>query len=601
MLDFFHKKLQSLKLHQKITLTYLLVILLPIVVIGYYLFVQTVNTSLANNDYTNAISCRQINANMINQLTYTLDQATNINYEHELIDYLQQPNTETDFFDKYTEFKDIYDRYAQKWPITTGTMKTMSFFTTNDSIIADDFFIINACSVQEENWYNEAITADGKCVFIDPYVRMDTSDNLYNGDTYFAVTRLMKYASNEDIINVLRLEIPEQELYRLIEKELNKEIYLLNGDDIVVTSTNRDSIGRNANIYPALKDVLLDKPPMDELQTDSEGNAVYYNEVDENIAIHNWKVIILISSEPLIADLYLNVVTTGLIIFVIGAITLIILNILSKRLTSRISLLANNMTLISDGDFTVHVPMSGNDEVAELTRGFKNMIEQIDNLITKVYTLDLRTAKAEFKALQSQINPHFLFNTMESIRMNLIINGDEETSQVIHQFSQLLRSTISNDKAIISLSRELELVNHYLTIQKYRYCDQFNYDILIDPKIYEMNIPKLTLQPLVENAIHHGLELKKGVGHLFISSEILHDKIEISIEDNGVGIAPKKLIAIQSALYTGRFEDPNHIGLTNVHHRIRLQYGDKYGLRINSKLNVGTKVDLILPLLNRGE
>jgi two-component system sensor histidine kinase YesM len=269
---------------------------------------------------------------------------------------------------------------------------------------------------------------------------------------------------------------------------------------------------------------------------------------------------------------------------------------LSRTLTNRLKLLVKNMSKISDGKFDVFVRYEGNDEISELYASFKNMVERINTLINEVYVLDIEKKDAEIKALQSQINPHFLFNTMESIRMNLWNKQDYETSEIIQKFSKLLRKSIDWGTEKIALKQEIDLVETYLKIQQYRYKNKFEYTIEIDETLFDCVIPKFTLQPIVENAIYHGIEMKKGKSMLFITTEIVNNDFKIIIQDDGVGIDEEKLCQIKEQILQEGFSSSNsRIGIRNVHQRIQLSYGRNYGIIIDSKKNSGTKVEILLP------
>ena len=188
--------------------------------------------------------------------------------------------------------------------------------------------------------------------------------------------------------------------------------------------------------------------------------------------------------------------------------------------------------------------------------------------------------------------------------MNLRNKQDYETSDIIQKFSKLLRKSIewSNDK--ITLRMELELIENYLNIQKYRFRDKFEFEIKIDQSILEYPIPKFTMQPIVENSIYHGLEMKKGNGKLSIYSTATDNMVKIIIEDDGVGMSEEKLASLKTQIKNNNhIIGESRIGIMNVHQRLQLFFGKDYGIDMDSKINIGTKFEILLPkiILNKEE
>ena len=197
-------------------------------------------------------------------------------------------------------------------------------------------------------------------------------------------------------------------------------------------------------------------------------------------------------------------------------------------------------------------------------------------------------------ALQSQIDPHFVFNTMESVRMRLWKNRDFQTAEIIQKFALLMRRSMEWDKDTVTLREEVELVKAYLQIQQFRFSDRICFELQVDPALSSCKIPKFSLQPLAENAIRHGLEPKQGHGKLRISSEIGTGEFFIFVEDNGVGMEAETLQKLQAELDS--LPRQENIGIRNVHRRIRLLFGEPYGLHFRSEPGQGTTAEVRLPL-----
>jgi two-component system sensor histidine kinase YesM len=231
------------------------------------------------------------------------------------------------------------------------------------------------------------------------------------------------------------------------------------------------------------------------------------------------------------------------------------------------------------------------------------LLYKIDENLNKGYAADILKKQAEINYLQRQINPHFLYNCLDSIRGNAMVVGADTIAEMTEALATFFRYSISQKGSIVTLEEELDNVHNYFIIQQYRFNNKFSIDYMYDQDIDLSNyyLPKLTIQPIVENSIYHGLEPRIGKGVVTIRITITDQRLIINIIDNGIGISQERLTEINRKL-TGEQEDDTSeregIALTNVNKRIKLNFGEKYGLYINSVVNYGTDVELVLPLIN---
>ncbi|WHH60506.1 histidine kinase [Petroclostridium sp. X23] len=255
-------------------------------------------------------------------------------------------------------------------------------------------------------------------------------------------------------------------------------------------------------------------------------------------------------------------------------------------------------------DFSIN-NVKENNILHPLYFDLNKMSEKLKDLVLKEYNANIMKKQAELDALQSKINPHFLYNTLDSIRGLAITEGVKKIETMTKALSDLFRYSISNTGNLVTLKEELKSVDNYLMIQQYRFNNKFIIINNVDDDTLDYCIPKLLFQPIVENAIHHGLERKIGKGTITINASRTQTRLLISIQDDGVGIGHDKLIHINNMLVTGKVDSTEtkgvglRIGLRNVNERIRLNFGNEYGLRIYSGKGIGTKVEIILPLITR--
>lgn len=249
---------------------------------------------------------------------------------------------------------------------------------------------------------------------------------------------------------------------------------------------------------------------------------------------------------------------------------------------------------ISDFDSDQNYPMN---EVGQMHRNFRMMMEKINELISENYSKQLTIRESEFKALQAQINPHFLYNTLESINWLAKISDQTKISQMVESLGFLLRSSINRKNDLIPVEEEMEIVESYITIQKIRYDERLVFSVDIDESCKEALIPKLSLQPLLENSINYALEQMIEPCHIHVSIIQKDNHISISVADNGPGMDEDFLTKLRSGQFTSKGMG---IGLQNIDERIKTTFGDQFGIRIDSKRYEGTKVTIDIPLIKGG-
>ena len=251
----------------------------------------------------------------------------------------------------------------------------------------------------------------------------------------------------------------------------------------------------------------------------------------------------------------------------------------------------------SDADHFTYRPVGGTREVRELSASFDHMVVRIQKLMTTVREEEVNLRKTELKALQAQINPHFLYNTLDSIAWMCEQGRSADAVNMVHALARLFRISISKGHELIPIAREIEHAESYLQIQKYRYKNQFTYEFDVDPACLTYYCNKITLQPIIENAINHGLDLLVDEGHITVEVRQDGEDIVFSVRDNGVGMSDELIASILE----GGPEDRAGIGIRNVDDRLKIYFGKRYGLRITSEPDVGTCVEIRMPKIQEGD
>ena len=305
--------------------------------------------------------------------------------------------------------------------------------------------------------------------------------------------------------------------------------------------------------------------------------AIFTNYDGVSSTINNFLIIILVST-------FIIIVLEGAFIY-----------IFSTEVTYPIRILKNEMNNVEslNYDSKMFKVVKGNKEVIELSNSFNQMMKRIDELAKKNIEDEKEKRRYELRSLQNQINPHFLYNTLDSIVYLIEKKENDKAEEMIIALSKLFRISISRGKNFIPLEKEIEHAKQYLKIQKIRFGDSFTYEININTDISKYFVNKLILQPIIENAIIHGFKEKEGNGVIKVNVYQNNEFLVLEVVDNGFGILPKKIDEIYKSFNS---KETSGVGLKNVYQRLKLYYGEKADLKINSQLDNGTSISLIIPL-----
>lgn len=373
-------------------------------------------------------------------------------------------------------------------------------------------------------------------------------------------------------------------------------IYILNQDGTIVYHPQQQQL------YNELQTENIDLV----LDADAEGEPVISGSGNDS------KVYTFAKSEKtgwtVVGCMNMNELTRssrqGQFIYVMTAIILIIIallfsNHISRAISQPIQKLRDSMAKVQEGDFSATVMEAPEqNEIGSLTRSFNVMIRRIEELMEQNRIEQEQKRKSELKALQSQINPHFLYNTLDSIIWMAEGKKNEEVVLMTSSLAKFLRQSISNEDQQVSIGQEVEYARSYLTIQKMRYKNKLEYEIYLEASIKSCQIVKLVLQPIIENAIYHGIKYKKGMGMLTVRGYEKNDCVVLEVADNGVGMDEETLEHIFER-HKVNYRS-NGVGVYNVQQRLKLYYGNDYGITYQSKKGVGTKAVITIPKVQEG-
>jgi two-component system, sensor histidine kinase YesM len=411
------------------------------------------------------------------------------------------------------------------------------------------------------------------------------------------IDKAIRQRDSLKLIGYITISLKKDYLKQRLQSEEYRYTYVFdeNGNNLV--SSNMDSSINSEELFSKAKKHLDGQPIL--LKVEPFGDMLFTTNISE---FGDWRVVSLVP----VKEIAKGSVLIGWWIIVIGLFAILLGIIITWISTNRIIAplydLKEVMDQVETENFQYSVDIYSNDEFGRLGRSFNRMMEKINYLISEVFQRELAQKESEYKALKAQINPHFLYNTLDTIRWLSVYKESEKVEKVAISLAQLLKASLMEGKEMIPIKNELEYINAYLYIQKNRFQD-IDVSIHINDSIEDLFIPRFVLQPLVENSFVHGLENKVGKGSLTISATAFYQDLKIRLIDDGVGINEEELKTLleASADATPHNKKGTGNGLKNVHRRIQSLYGDKYGLSIQSSLNIGTIVEITIPILQETE
>lgn len=307
---------------------------------------------------------------------------------------------------------------------------------------------------------------------------------------------------------------------------------------------------------------------------------------------HNWYLINRIGIRELTSGIRLllsAIILAGILCILLSVA---IIRKIVKWITRPLEELAETAGQFRKENLKVRCPVTTKDEIGELAGVFNEMLQRIEYQMENIRQVQKEKRKYELALIQAQIKPHFLYNTLDLIYIFCQMKNTQGAAKVTKAMADYYRTSLSSGREIINIGEEVKNISSYLLIQKERYSNKIDFQIEVDPSIYHYAIPKMTLQPLVENAIYHGLKTRKEKGNIYVKGWSENELIHLLIEDDGVGMSEEK---IKEVMENEDDMKKGHFGLSSVHRRIQIYYGAEYGIRIESKEQVGTKILIRLP------
>ncbi|RIE02409.1 sensor histidine kinase [Cohnella faecalis] len=485
--------------------------------------------------------------------------------------------------------------------ITTGEFTKMNLFIsslTYDKPEIEGYFLFtedgglfsnlienvrNDWQPDQNEWMDYVKEADGGMVIIPPH---QASYYIYRQEMVFSVARLIKEPLTHRPLGVVKIDLTNKLFDRILST-----VSLSENSKFFVSDQD------GYPYYPSYHNADLQLFESNSKQTKS------YHKISLQSSNSKLQILGFLSVSDLQQDAN-QLVTYTLLISILSLFVACAVAVLSSnRFIKPIHHLQSKMRNVEKGLFSERATVQTKDEIGQLTNGFNNMVQEINNLIEEVYETKDREREAELSTLQSQINPHFLYNTLELINMIALQKQQYMISDIVSSLGKLFRYTVDKKEKPVYLKEEVRFVEAYLQIQSFRYGDRLAYEVDIPMELNYVLVPKLILQPLVENAIEHGIS--EGEGTVNVKALQRGDELFISIQDSGKGMTVEQIESLEQTIFAKKdtFSEREHFGrerkgyaLRNLHQRLRLLYGDSYGINIDKSLKTGCVMTINLPI-----
>ena len=555
----------GIKLRYKLAIIYSMFCFLPVMLLFWLSFLQ-MRSIIGDKEKMNLQSYLQ---QSVSSMDRTLDGYNSLS------DYIAFDRTLAEVFSM--EYGTPYEQYEQLTQKVDPILRSSSYFHggmqritiyTDNGMVKHDTTVAPVSEIEETDWYQKTLEHPGLNWFVN-----------YPEKTLFSARKLAFSGAREGV-NILYMDVDYQKLFTPYAETLISEcgLYITDQEGKLVFEESRFS-GKNQSYDLTYSEFLEQR---------NRGSTDYTILCEESNTT-GWTVW-LYQPVGLAGEAMRPIgVMAGVTILICIFAAVLAYFITSGMVSGRIERLTCLMQEVQEGSMDMQVGSDDRDEIGMLYRGFGSMMKRIRTLINEVYLGKITQKEAELKALQAQINPHFLYNTLSLINWKALAAGEEDISRMTLAMSTFYRTALNRGRNVLQVEAELSNTRAYLEIQSMLHDGDFDYEIEVQPEILQCESLNLILQPLVENAIHHGIEEKTdGRGKISVRGWKEDNCVWFMVEDNGVGMEQEvadKILTMESKGY----------GVRNVDERIRLCYGEKYAMKVESVVGKGTKMTIHFP------
>lgn len=576
------KRLKNTKIRTELIWSHIFIALIPFILMGIAGIVFSVKEAEKNvNQHT---------TQTVQQISRTLD--IYMNDIEKVVDMMVYTIEEVGPTKGrgWANTEDLIEEEMSRLMKTHNEIAGVLYASADNRYISTGMSRISRDEFQKEHWYQKACQ-DGNRIHIisDVTGRNIMTDAAYSVDDVFSVVKAVHNPLTGEICGVLLLDIR----HTIISEAIQDALVGSSGFAFVLDDTDRV-------VYAPINEVVYRIRP-EWLQDESEAlNAGLlgkrYHIRFRTSDLTGWKVVSVTSYIEVMRDINQMILLYSIML----AMTLFLVFYVSVRLSDTITRpvveLRNIMKEAEKGDLSLRFEGAGQDEITELGHNFNHMIGRIQELLIRVYEEEEAKRQAQLKIVQEQFKPHFLYNTLDTINWMARDHGADDIVKLVEALTNVFRISLSKGKDFITIKEEISYISSYLYIQQIRYGEKVHYEIETDESCDLVEIPKLILQPLVENAIYHGVKLRRCAGHLKVSIQRIEDRIALSVQDDGKGMNAENTEKLRRMFDADRKSgDGGGFGLFYVKERLYLRYRKAYSVEVESAEEQGTKITIWIP------
>ncbi len=572
--------LHHMKIRSKLIVIYIVCVFIPIILTNVMFY----HVTTMNIKHQKTSDAEQAMTLLQTTLKTVINDAAGISYLYSIDKQLiQHLNTTYPSYDSYVDSLNTISNLFNRTDKEDKEIKSLVIMTDNPTILDSGHIIRFGDEMRSSDWY-EQINATNNT---HPYL-------FVTPDSISVIQRISDHRF-KTYEHVLKIDLNMNYIKQILDlSSYNGDFYIL--DPSYQARYGRLSSGQPSELITAERTIALEEIP-------KPNQAIIIGKTYQNNRyLKGWSVYGVLDEAAILSE----VKKSGQFILWFAGINFlvptIVILIVSRSIITRIKDILRHIKSVKDKHFGVIPFYRERDEIGELAVEFNRMSRRIENLIDDVYVaeiqkkeLELQQRQAQLHALHSQINPHFLFNALETIRMRSLMKGETQTAKTIQNMAIIFRKSIIWKKSFVTIQEELELIESFLEIQKYRFDSKLDYHIEVEQALLDIEIPKMAFLPFVENASIHGIENIAGIGYINIQIAQENGKIVFVIADNGVGMDQEKIKELYHYFKQESAMDDS-IGMKNVITRLRICYGESFTFAITSKSGEGTRIQLRLPL-----
>ncbi|SDX15028.1 sensor histidine kinase [Paenibacillus sp. CF384] len=590
MFRFLIRSMNDMKLRTKLILSCIVVVFVPVMMVGVFLTSELRHMALENALEQTAANVERVKKRTAEVINVSNDISYRMSNDSRLAGLANgQYETVYDVVKAYKDYPDIKE-YIRLYKEITN----IRFYINNKTLLDNWEFIQPTTSIIRTKWYQTAINSSG-------LIGWNYIEDERDHQRYLSLIRKIDFLSQHNI-GVLVINVNG----RMLDSILNQETFetMIVAEDNHIVSANRPN-----RVGKTLAEISFDPNVIDKQSgrfqaiVDGKSSQIQIEQLVPASSLNGLRVISVFSIDSIVKDANQIIVLALTVVALSLVVAIGLIYGFATFLSNRLLRLSKHITKVATGNLDIALEIDGKDEIGQLSRQFNAMVVSINELLIEVQETNKQKVQIQskqneikFKMMASQINPHFLFNALESIRMKAHLKGEKEISNVVRLLGKMMRKNLEAGNRTVMLRNEIDMVRCYLDIQKFRYEDRLMYELLVDPAAEQAPILPLIIQPLVENAVIHGLENREEGGIVRVKAELQGDMIHVEVIDNGEGMARERLEEVYGTFGDQEDGEGNRIGLRNVHMRLKLLYGSEYGLDIWSEPGIGTRVQFTIPI-----